>query len=380
MSKIIAINARFILPNYMEGYGNYIVQLYSRVAVHMPHVTFYFITDRAVTQHITLPNNCHFKLLPPAARHPILWHYWYNVAIPKLLKQLQANLYISPDGFGSLTTKVPQIIVIHDLAFLHLPKAIRASHLWYYKRYTPKCIHKSDQVITVSQHSKNEIIQAYNVPPAKITIVHNAASEHYKPLLWQQHQAVKDEYTQGKEYFVCVSSIHPRKNIINLLKAFSIFKKWQVSNMKLVLIGRLAWNNTAFEQLYNTYKYKADVILLGYQPTTTVALIVAAAYCAIYPSLYEGFGVPILEAMQCGVPVITSNTTGMLEAGGGAALYADPTSATDIAAQLQLIYKDEQLRANKVIAGLEHARLFNWDSSAKVMCTVINNVMHTQVT
>lgn len=372
----IAINARFLLTNYLEGYGNYIYEIFTRVATLQPNNQFYLLLDRSFDKEIVLPSNMNMLIVSPQARHPLLWHYWYNVKIPRILKKIKADLFISPDGFCSLTTKVPQITVIHDLAFLQHATAIHKSHLWYYKRYTPKFIAKSKQIVTVSNFSKNEIIHHYKTPPEKISIIYNAANALFQKIEWQKLSTIKTKYTDSKEYFICVTSIHPRKNIIQLLKAFSIFKKWQKSNMKLVLVGRLAWKNDKFSKLLQTYKYKDDVLMLGYLPTQEVAQLVGAAYCAIYPSLFEGFGVPIIEAMQSEVPVITSNTSGMLEAGGDAAFYANPLVIEDIAAQMQLVYKDETLRSKHIELGKQHVKQFDWDSSAQKMETLINKMLN----
>jgi glycosyltransferase involved in cell wall biosynthesis len=372
---VIAINTRFILPNYMEGYGNYTYEIFSRVALHQPTHQFIFIFDRPFNKKLELPQNCTPVVVVPAARHPLLWHYWYNVKIPMVLRKYKANLFISPDGFCSLSTRVKQITIIHDLAFLIHPEAIRKSHLFYYKKFTQKFIKKSEHIITVSSFTKNHLIDTYQTPDHKISIVYNAANEIFKPLYWQVLQEVKQRYTNGLEYFLCTSSIHPRKNIINLLKAFSIFKKWQHSNMKLILVGRLAWKNESFEKLLATYKYKNDVVQLGYIKKQELAQLTAAAYCVVYPSLFEGFGVPIIEAMQAEVPVITSNNSGMLEAGGAAALYADPSNINEIAAQMQLIYKDESLRAKHINLGKQHVKQFSWDKSAEQIWHIIDDTV-----
>jgi glycosyltransferase involved in cell wall biosynthesis len=371
---VIAVNTRFILSNYMEGYGNYTYEIFTRMALQKPLHQFIFIFDRPFNKDLELPQNCTPVVVTPAARHPLLWHYWFNVQLPRVFKKYKVNVFVSTDGFCSLRTRVKQITVIHDLAFLNFPEAIKKSHLFYYKKYTPKFIKKSDHIVAVSNFTKNHIIENYKTEAAKITVIHNAAHEIFKPLYWQVLQEVKQRYTNGLEYFLCTSSIHPRKNIINLLKAFSIFKKWQQSNMKLLLVGRLAWKNESFEKLLATYKYKNDVVQLGYIKKQELAQLTAAAYCTVYPSLFEGFGVPIIEAMQCEVPIITSSNSGMLEAGGNAAFYADPTNIEELSAQMQLVYKDEALRSSHIGLGKQHVKQFNWDSSAAEMWSVIEKI------
>jgi glycosyltransferase involved in cell wall biosynthesis len=372
---VIVINARFLLYNCMEGYGNYIEGVFTRVAAAMPQYHFHFILDRPNQQPPQLPANAQYVVLGPQARHPLLWHYWYNITLANYCKKVKAILCISPDGFCALTGNTPKITVIHDLAYIEHSEAIYKSHLWYYKNYTPKFIKKSKAIVTVSSFTKQTIIQHYKTPEQKINIIPNAANPLFKPATWEQQLIVKEQFSIDTAYFICVTSIHPRKNILNLLKAFSIFKKWTKSNMQLVLVGRMAWKNENFEKLMATYKYKNDVKLLGYLPTQSVASLVAAAYAMVYPSLYEGFGVPIIEAMQCAVPVITNNSSGMLEAGGDAALFADVTNPKEIATQMQLIYKDENLRSKKIEWGLQHCKQYNWDISANKMVTVIEDVL-----
>ncbi len=373
---VIVINARFLLSNYMEGYGNYIESIFTRVATLLPQHQFHFILDRVNETPPQLPANAKYIVLGPQSRHPLLWHYWYNVKLANYCKKVTAALCINPDGFCSLIGKTPQITVIHDLAFLQHTNAIYKSHLWYYKRYTPRFIKKSTAIVTVSEFSKLQIIEQYKVSLQKITVVPNAANEMFKPINWQQQNQVKQIYTNDVAYFICVSSIHPRKNLINLLKAFSIFKKWTKSNMQLVLVGRQAWKNDGFQKQLETYKYKNDVKVVGYLPKTEVAKLVASAYAMVYPSLYEGFGVPIIEAMQSNVPVITSNNTGMLEAGGNAAYFANPTDPKEIATQMQLVYKDENLRSQKIALGITQSSQYSWDVSAQKMVTLIQQVLH----
>jgi glycosyltransferase involved in cell wall biosynthesis len=200
-------------------------------------------------------------------------------------------------------------------------------------------------IATVSAYSKKDIIGAYNIDPSKIHVTPNATNTVFKPLEYEEREAIKQKYSAGCEYFIYTGSIHPRKNPIKLLKAFSRFKKRQQSNMKLIFAGRLAWNVEKEE----------------------LARLVASAYALVYPSFFEGFGVPPLEALQCGVPAIVSNNSAMPEVGGDAYLYIDPQNPDDIAEKMMLIYKDETLRSRLIENGKQRLKLFNWDESAKKM-------------
>ncbi|MBD0368451.1 MAG: glycosyltransferase family 4 protein, partial [Flavisolibacter sp.] len=183
--------------------------------------------------------------------------------------------------------------------------------------------------------------------------------------------AVKEKYTEGKEYFIYVGAIHLQKNIINLLKAFSIFKKRQRSSMKLVLCGRLVWKNDAFFQLLKTYKYRNDVLVTGYIAEAELAHLIGSAYALVYPSLFEGFGMPVLEALQCRVPVLTSAHSAMQEISNTAALYFDAADPASMADQLMLIYKDEDLRRTLIEKGRSVAKKYSWQRTAELMWACI---------
>src|SRR5579875_254914 len=282
----VVVNTRFLLKENMEGYGYFIKEVFNRIARQHPEHQFYFLFDRLYNEQLIAASNITPVVVAPPARHPLLWKYWYDVKVPLVLRKLKADVFVSPDGFASLTTKVPQCLLVHDLGFLHHANAYQKSHVWYYKHYTPKFLKKAKVVATVSQFSKEDIIRQYGIAPQKIEVVYSAAKDIFQPADDALHAAMKERYTGGKEYFIYAGALQPRKNLINLLKAFSIFKKWQRSNMKLVLAGRLAWKNNEFLQLLKTYKYKNDVVLTGYVAEQELAPLISAAYALVYPSFF----------------------------------------------------------------------------------------------
>jgi len=363
----IAVNTRFLLKDYLEGYGNFLYETFRRITENYPKHEFIFIFDRPFDNRFVFNTNVTRVVAGPAARHPLLWKYWYDIKIPALLKKYKADIFISCDGFCSLNTKVPQCLVVHDLAFIHYPAGIKKTHLLFYKRYTPKFLATARTIATVSQFSKNDIIRQYSTAAGKIDVVYSGVKEIFRPLGIAAKEEVKKKYTEGKEYFVYTGAIHPRKNLMNLLKAFSVFKKRQQTGMKLVLTGRLAWKYGSFTESLKTYKYRNDVVLTGYVPEEELVNIIGAAYGMVYPSLFEGFGVPVLEAMKCEVPVITSSGSAMQEIAKDAALYADPGHHTDIADKMMLLYKDENLRKELIQKGKQVIKEYNWDNTAALL-------------
>lgn len=372
----IAVNTRFLLKDYLEGYGYFIYETFKRITAAHPEHEFIFIFDRPYDQRFVFGSNAKAVVTGPPARHPLLWKLWYDIKIPALLRKYKADVFVSCDGFCSLGTKVPQCLMVHDLAFLHYPSLIPKSHLLYYKRYTPKMLAKAKAITTASAFSKNDIIDQYGVSADKINVVYNAAKEIFVPLTDEEKQATKAKYTGGKEYFIYAGAIHPRKNLVNLLKAFSLFKKRQQSSMKLVLTGRLAWKYDSFVKNLKTYKYRDDVVMTGYVGEEEIKKLIGSAYAMVYPSLFEGFGVPVLEAMQSDVPVITSLNSSMQEIAKEAALYADPESPADIAEKMMLLYKDEKLRSQLIEKGRVTGKQYSWEQSAEHLWQSIEKAMN----
>ena len=368
---IIAVNTRFLMGDYLEGYGNFIYETFIRITKNNPEHQFLFIFDRPYEKHFIGGENVKAVVTRPAARHPLLWKIWYDISVPAVLRKHKADVFVSCDGFCSLRTKVPQCLVVHDLAFLHYPSLNIKSHLLFYKKYMPAFLKKATFIATVSEFSKKDIMQQYKTPAAKIDIVYNGVKEIFQPLKEEVKVATKNKYTEGKEYFVYAGSIHPRKNLMKLLKAFSIFKKRQQTNIKLVLAGRLAWKYESFKENLKSYKYRNDVIMTGYTEQKELVNIIGSAYGMVYPSLFEGFGVPVLEAMQCDVPVITSVNSAMQEIAKDAALFADPENSTDIAEKMMLLYKDEKLRKELIEKGKKVASKYDWDKTAELLWQTI---------
>lgn len=368
---VILVNSRFWNDSRLEGIGNFTKEVCLRLARNHPEHHFIFLFDRKPIIKEELPQNAELAYTGPQARHPLLWAAWFNISLPLEFLKHKADLFLSLDGFGSLTLGKPQCILIHDLGFLHQPSAYKSSHLWFMKKFLPVFIRKARAIATVSEFSSLDIQKKYGVPPSKISVVYNGTKPFFKPVNWEEGDAVREGLTGGSTYFIYVGAIQPRKNLVRLLKGFSLFKKRLKSNMKLVLAGRLAWKNEDFIKQLKTYKYREDVILTGYLDDEKLASYVGASYALVYPSLFEGFGVPVLEGMQAGVPVLTSQNSSMEEIGEDGALYFNAMDPADIGDKLMLIYKDEELRKKLIHRGKEIAKKYSWDRTAELLWNCI---------
>ena len=364
----IAVNTRLLLKGKLEGIGWYSYQTLKLLVENHPEHEFIFIFDRPFDASFIFGKNVTPVVVGPPARHPVLFYLWLDWSVAFVLRKYKADVFLSPDGFGSLNTKIPTCLVIHDLAFEHYPEHQKKSHSFYFRKFSPKFAQKAKRIVTVSEFSKKDIADRYQIEPEKIAVSNNAAHKEYVPLSWEEKNNIKEQYTDGCEYFIFAGALHPRKNVVNLLKAFVRFKKFNRSNMKLVIVGRMAWNYKEVVEMKNEMPFKEDVVWLGYLEVSELARVMGAAYALVYASLFEGFGIPIIEAYKCGVPALVSNTSSMPEVAGDAALIIeDPTNYRSIAEQMTRIYKDEMLRNKLVENTTAQANKYTWEKAAEVL-------------
>ena len=361
----IAVNTRLLLKGRLEGIGWFTYQTLERIVRDHPEHDFIFFFDRPYDPLFVFAPNVTPVVVHPQARHPVLFYIWFEWSIPFMLRKYKIDLFLSPDSYMSLSTKVPTCLVIHDLAFEHYPEHFVLSHRLYWKHYSPLFARKAKRIATVSTFSKSDISKRYGIDPANIDVVYNGAHDEYRPLSIDEREAAKKLYADGCEYFVFAGALHPRKNIVNLLKAFVAFKQRQRTNMKLVIAGRPAWKYEEVEQMRTTMPFHDDVKWVGYMNVDELSRVIGGAYALMYASLFEGFGIPILEALQCDVPAIVSNTSSMPEVAGDAALLVDPSDPLDIADKMHLLYKDEALRTRLINNARQQIKKFSWESSAK---------------
>lgn len=369
----IAVNARLLLKDKLEGIGWFAHETISRMVRNHPEHQFIFFFDRPWHPDFIFGENVEPVLLKPQARHPFLYYIWTETSIPRALKKYKADVYFSPDMLGCLHTKVPVVFTIHDLAYKHYPEYMDLLHRWHYRRFMPRFAEAATKIIAVSEFTKQDIVTKLKVPEEKITVIYNGAHQQYKPLSHEEIEAVKAEYTNGEEFFLFTGALHPRKNIINLLKAFVYFKRRQRSPIKLVIVGRMAWQFEEIEKAKRLMPFKEDVVWTGYMGVEKLAKLTGGAYAMVFPSWFEGFGIPALEAMTCDVPVIVSDRSSLPEVVGKAGLLVNPEMPEDIAAKMMALYKDEQLRNHLIKNAREQRKKFNWDQSAEKLWEVLND-------
>ena len=360
----IAVNTRLLLPGKLEGIGWFTYETLKRITKDHPEHEFLFIFDRKWSKEFIFNSNVKpFKVGLPT-RHPLLWYFWFERTIPKFLKKQKVDLFLSPDGYMATRSNVPTVPVMHDINFEHYPEDLPKYYRDFYQYFFPRYAYKAKRIATVSEYSKQDIAKTYNVSEDKIDVVYNGANELYRPLAASAIEETRKDYTQGAPYFLFIGALHPRKNIVNLLKAFDAFRASKDSDVKLLIVGEKKWWTEPMREAFEAMKFKEEVIFAGRLAPEKLRSVIGAALSMVYVSYFEGFGIPILEAMQCDVPVLTSNVTSMPEVAGEAAVLADPFSVDSIKDGMLQLAGDATLRQNLVEKGRIQREKFSWQKTA----------------
>jgi glycosyltransferase involved in cell wall biosynthesis len=372
----IVVNTRLLLKGKLEGIGWFTYETLKRITQNHPEHTFYFVFDRAYDPEFVFSKNVVPLITGPQARHPVLFYLWFEYSIPRILKKVKADIFVSPDGYLSMKTGVPQLAVIHDLNFEYFPKDFPWIISKYFNHYFPRFAVKANRIATVSEFSKKDIQEKYNIPESKIDVVYNGVNEMFHSISSLEKKAVKEKFTGNNDYFIFIGALLPRKNLKNLFLAFDFFRKQYSYQHKLVIVGARKWWTNELNEVYNNLEYKKDIVFVGRLGEEELNTILAGASALTYVSYFEGFGIPILEAFRCQVPVITSNVTSMPEVAGNAALLVNPFDPGSIADAMQKIVSDPQLC--EVL--LENAKIrlkdFSWEQSAALLWNCIENTMN----
>ncbi|RYM35749.1 glycosyltransferase family 1 protein [Brumimicrobium glaciale] len=368
----IGVNTRFLLKNKMEGFGWYTYETMLRITQQHPEHEFIFFFDRPFDEKFIFSDNITPVIVHPPARHTILQKIWFDYSITRALKKYECDIFVSPDGYLSLRAELPQLAVIHDLNFEHNPQDVPKDVLKFFKKRFPLFAKKAARICTVSNFSKKDIMETYGISADKIDVTYNGVSPLYKVIEESIKQEIREKHTEGKPYIVFVGAIHKRKNVQRLIEAYKKLKKDEKIPHHLLLVGEPMWNSEAIEL---EPEMKEFIHFTGHVSINDLAEIMGSATCLAFVSYFEGFGIPLVEAMQSGVPILAGNKTSLPEIGGDAVLYCDPYSVESIQSQLHLLLSDEKLRNSLIEKGLERAKDFSWDYTARDLWLAIGKII-----
>lgn len=302
-----------------------------------------------------------YKVVKPSKLWTQIGFPFHLITTPK-----KPNLLLTLTHYAPRFCPVPSIVSVMDVSYLHFPETFKKNDLYQLTKWTKYSVKNAKKVITISKSSKDDIIKYYKVPENKVEVVHLGL----KKLSMQSSHVNLEDFGIKKPFLLFVGTLQPRKNITRLIEAFSIFTKKSRSH-QLVIVGKRGWLYEEILEAPEKFGVKDDVLFLDYVSDSELPEFYSKAEVFVLPSLYEGFGLPVLEAMRYGCPVITSNVSSLPEAGGDAALYVDPENVEEISKGIDRVLSDKKLREEMIKKGNIHYKKFTWEKAASKVLEVI---------
>jgi glycosyltransferase involved in cell wall biosynthesis len=332
-----------------------------------------YLKDKPMSDLPKKSNNVSYERVGPR-------RLWTQIGLPFRLftEKKKPDIFFTPSHYAPRFSPVPVAIAVMDVSFLHFPETFAKKDLLQLTNWTKYSIKKARVIFTISQASKNDILEKYHVPKDRVVVTYPGIRDitSLRPEVFSKHMT-KTEFGIKGDYFLFVGTLQPRKNIVGLVEAFSkLLKEKKIpEDVSLVIVGKKGWLYEEIVQAPEMYDVKNLVKFLEFVDDEDLPLLYKNAIAFVLPSLYEGFGLPVLEAMNYGCPVITSSVSSLPEAGGDAALYVDPKDVSDIASKMEKIYKDKNLRSEMIEKGKKQVTKFSWEKSAEKTLEVLREVV-----
>ncbi|MFH0925995.1 MAG: glycosyltransferase family 1 protein [bacterium] len=363
----IGIEARFILKE-RSGIGVYaskLIQYLKKIDSGNEYVIF----------NDPQPSIFSLEKIRPRSFRKLVYLFWLNSAFQYTCNQYQLDILHLPNYIAPLVKSRKYIITIHDLTYLKFPESMIKRYRLYMGFLVPLSAKLADYIVTDSQSSKKDIIDYLNVPEEKIEVVYPGVEQedytyNYDPGTRKQEPLI------SSNYLLFVSTIEPRKNLERLIKAFDELKREKACDLDLVIVGKRGWLDETIKKAWHNSPYQKDIKFLGYVDQKTLNMIYRKAFCLVFPSIYEGFGFPILEAMANYCPVLASNTSSIPEIVADAALLFDPFSVEAIARAIKHLIDNKNLREELILKGRKRVKNFSWEKTAREMVRVYKKVIH----
>ncbi len=364
---IIGIDGNEANVTKRVGVGEYAYQLLQRFYQVKDIQFVIYLKDKPMNDMPSESENWQYRIIKPGA----LWTQW-RLPLDLYMHKPRPDVFFSPTHYGPRKSPIPTVMTVFDLSYIYFPHLFKKKDLYQLRSWTAYSVKNATKILTISTSSKNDIIEEYGVDKKDVVVTHLGIKNvmSLEPRVYGMNQ-VKDTYHVSDRYILFVGTLQPRKNIVRLIEAYSKIKK---RDFDLVIIGKRGWMYEEILTAPKKYGVQETVKILENVNNDDLAVFYRHALCYVLPSLYEGFGLPVLEAMQYGCPVLTSNISSLPEAGGDAAIYFDPKDVDDIAVKIEKVVYDEKMRKTMIEKGKKHAATFNWDKTAKQTLDILIEV------
>ncbi len=301
------------------------------------------------------------------------WTQW-RLPLDLYIHRPRPDVFFTPSHYSPRFSPIPTVVSVMDLSYIYYPELFNKSDLYQLKNWTKYSVSMASAVITISRSSQFDIIKEYKIPEEKVYVVHPGIKliSDLEPHVYPMSE-LSIKYRISNRYILFVGTLQPRKNIERLIEGFSKISNIE-KDLQLVIIGKKGWQFESILQAPEKFGVLEKVKFLDFVPDEDLPLFYKNAICFVLPSLYEGFGLPILEAMKHNCPVITSNVSSMPEAGENACLYIDPENVEDISKNIKKLIEDDKLRITLIKKGKEHIKKFSWEKTAKETLAILEKV------
>lgn len=359
----IGFDARGAILYRGTGIGTYTYQLIKNLNLIDKRNNYRFFWPGDEFQNLDISNDKVFQSIESKKNK-----FWEEVHVPSRVEQEKIDIYHVPqNGIGLPRTKgCLQVITVHDLIPYIYPETSSAGYLRIFLKEMPRIIEQSDMIITISEYSKRDIQRYFNLPDEKITVIYEAPETIYQPIEKSKAKGfVKQNYGIKSNYLLYIGGLSDRKNVKSLILAFWKIQKDIPQDYKLVIVGKRERSFNKLIKLIETLNLEDKIIFTDFVPVPHMPYLYNAADLFVYPSLYEGFGLPPLEAMACGTPVIASNLTSIPEVTGDAAVLINPNDDLSLASVIEKVLNNPEQLEQMSIDGLKQASKFSWETCAR---------------
>ena len=369
----IGLNATFFIPGKLAGIGVYTEQLIRHLVHLAPQHQFILFVSKESENHFrelplqvaTLPTIASFRPLRILAEQCLL---------PFYVKAMKLDLLHSLGYTTPLTTSCPSIVSIHDMNYYYWPQNFSKASVKMQQFLIPLGAHRSQAIITLSESSKQSLIKVLNIAPTKVSVVYAAYdADRFKIMDLEREPSSRllgASYGISTPYILSIATSHPHKNLEGLILAYALLVKEHNIKHQLVLVGHKKNANKRIVELIEKLELQHRIVITGFVPDEILPVLYSLADLFIFPSFYEGFGIPLLEAMACGVPVVSSNATSLPEVAGNAALLVNPYDIHDIAEGILKALVDKELAQSLIERGLHRIQAFSWRKTAQETLSV----------
>lgn len=368
----IALDAT-AMPKRLAGAGYYSAELMS----HIPQFD-------SSNEYIAWVGNGADELDQPSGtnwttkhlnRSPLVRLLWQQLVFPRLLRSNRVDLLHSLHYSVPLYSSTPYVVTFHDMTFFLFPELHQRYRRLYFNMMMRGSARGARKIIAVSENTRQDIIRIFDVAPERVVTIHSGISSDFRKVTdTGEIEYVRSKYGLPSKYVLSVGLIEPRKNLSTLIRAFGRLDENDTAH-SLVVVGDKGWMYEGVFDLAQQLERSKRIIFTGYVPRKDLAAIYSSADLFVYPSLYEGFGLPVLEAMACGTPVITSNLSALPEIAGDSAVLVSPRNEAEITEAILRVLSDRALHAELSSKGLQHSRLFSWDATAQKTIAVYRDAI-----